>query len=256
MKLEPAFLFYMVKKFSEVDERIIPDETAKGIVSVHLKRYGFAKDFCESKTVLDIACGTGYGTYDLAPFVQKIVGADRSFEAIEYARQRYAHPNASYEIMDACQMNFPDQSFDVVCSFETIEHVEPVEAYLKEVVRVLKKGGAYLVSTPCATQTTQSPENPFHIQEWSPSDFRKLLASYFDSVELFGQKRKESTLHRVLRKLDPWNFHAKIRAPHFTNTLSRMTGTAGFSEMDLNDFDIVREDFKRADYIIGIGRLK
>lgn len=238
------------------DERIVPDETAKGIVSVHLKRYEFAKDFCESKTVLDIACGTGYGTHYLAPFAKQIVGADRSFEAIEYARRRYAHPNASFEIMDACQMNVPDHSFDVVCSFETIEHVAPVETYLAEVVRVLKKGGIYLMSTPCVTQTTQNPTNPFHVQEWSPADFRTLLASYFDSVELFGQKRKESTLHRFLRKLDPWNLHAKIRAPRFTNTLSRMTGTIGFEEMSLNDFEIVREDFKRADYILGVARLK
>ena len=240
------------KKSIDWDERIVPDKTAKGIDSVHLKRYGFAQDFCESKTVLDIARGSGHGTHYFAPFVKKIIGADRSSEAIEYARRRYAHPNISFEVMDACNMNFPDHTFDVVCSFETIEHVEQVETYLREVVRVLKNGGIYLVSTPCVTKTTGNPKNPFHFQEWSPSDFRRLLSLYFDSIQLFGQKRKESIFHRVLRKLDPWNLHAKIHAPRFTNTLSRMTGTTGFSEMDLNDFDLLEEDFKGADYIIGL----
>ncbi len=126
---------------SEFDERIIPDETAKGVVSIHLKRYAFAKDFCDSKTVLDIACGSGYGTYYLATSVKKIIGVDCSSEAIEYARRRYAHPNASFEVMDACNMRFPDHTFDVVCSFETIEHVEQVEAYLQQVARVLKNDG-------------------------------------------------------------------------------------------------------------------
>ena len=241
------------QKSIDWDERIVPDETAKGIVSVHLKRYVFAKDFCESKTVLDIACGSGYGTHYLAPFVKKIIGVDRSSETIEYARKRYAHPNASFEVMDACNLSFADHCFDVVCSFETIEHVEQVETYLREVVRVLKKDGLYLVSTPCVAKTTENPKNPFHFQEWSPSDFRKLLASYFESIQLFGQKRKESALHRILRKLDLWNLHAKIHAPRFTNTLSRATGTTAFAEMELSDFDIVEDDFKRADYILGIG---
>ena len=206
------------------------------------------------KTVLDIACGTGYGTYYLAPFVQKIIGADCSPEAIEYAHSRYAHPNGSFEIMNANQLTFPNRNFDVVCSFETIEHLKEVETYLQEIVRVLKDGGIYLVSTPCVSQTTNHPNNPFHFKEWSCEDFRKLLSRYFDSVQLFGQKRKESALHRFLRKLDPWNLHAKIRVPHLTNTLSRMTGTAGFSEMEIADFDIAEEDFQNADYIIGICR--
>ena len=57
-------------------------------------------------------------------------------------------------------------------------------------------------------------------------------------------------IHRILKM----GGKLKIRVPHFTNTLSRMTGTAGFSEMEIADFDIAKEDFQNADYIIGICR--
>ena len=236
---------------NQFDERIIPDQTDKGIISIHLKRYAFARPFCESKKVLDLACGSGYGTHYLAPFVKQIVGVDCSEEAVEYGRRRYAHPSVTFEVMDACNLSFPDGYFDVVCSFEAIEHVRNFETYLAEVRRVLKHDGIYFVSTPCVSKTTEHPENPFHFQEWSPPDFRKLLERYFSSVRLYGQKRKESMLHRILRKADPWNLHAKLKFPRLTNTLSRMTGTTGFAEMGLSDFEIVEENFKAADYVIG-----
>jgi len=46
-------------------ERIVPDESAPGIVALHLKRYVFAEPYCEGRTVLDAACGAGYGSAQL-----------------------------------------------------------------------------------------------------------------------------------------------------------------------------------------------
>ena len=69
-------------------ERIVPDETARGIVAIHLRRYAFAQAYCEGKEVLDAACGVGYGSVALAETAARVVGADVDANAIAYARGR------------------------------------------------------------------------------------------------------------------------------------------------------------------------
>ena len=128
-----------------------------------------------------------------------------------------------------------------------------METYLGEMARVLRPGGVYLVSTPCAARTTQKPENPFHYQEWSPADFEQLLGRYFQSVKLFGQKRKQTALHRFLKKADVFNLHKRLPLPTLiTKGLACVAGTTPFSEMGLRDLEIVERDFKGADYIVGL----
>lgn len=237
---------------SNFQERIIPDETEKGIIAVHMKRYVFAEEACRNKDVLDVACGTGYGAFHLSGSAKSVIGVDCSEKAISYASRRYQRPNVSFCIMDACSLSFPDESFDAICSFETIEHLADVETYLGEMARVLRPGGVYLVSTPCAARTTQKPENPFHYQEWSPADFEQLLGRYFQSVKLFGQKRRQTALHRILQKTDIFKLRKRFRFSLLTKSISSAVGTTPFVEMGLEDLEIVEDDFKGADYIIGL----
>lgn len=236
----------------DFDERIIPDETEKGIIATHLKLYVFAGEFCRLRRVLDVACGSGYGTHYLAAIAREAIGVDRSREAIEYAVKRYVHPRATFAVMDACALTFQDQTFDVVCSFETIEHLEDVETYLAEVRRVLKSDGLYLVSTPWVQRTTDSPENPFHHREWSPTDFKALLDKYFASVKLFSQRRKQTVLHRLLQKADVFHLRTKIGIPSLTRSVSYAVGTTPFMDMSLDDFDIVEGDLNGATRTIGV----
>ena len=237
---------------TDFDERIVPDETEKGIVSAHLKRYVFAGQFSRSKQVLDAACGVGYGTYYLASSAERVFGVDRSQEAISYAQKRYSHPRAVYMAMDASALTFDDQSFDVVCSFETIEHLTDAQAHLESVRRVLKKNGLYLVSTPYVRQTTNSPGNSFHVQEWSPGDFEKLLGGHFALVRLYGQKRRQTVLHRLLQKADVLNLRSKIRLPSLSRTLAQVVRTTPFQDMGLEDLEIVENNFKGALWTIGV----
>lgn len=233
-------------------ERIVPDETERGILAVHMKRYVFAEEACRNKEVLDVACGTGYGAFHLSSLAKSVIGVDCSEEAISYASRRYQGPNVSFSIMDACFLSFPKESFDTICSFETIEHLSDVETYLGEMIRVLKKDGMYFVSTPCVMQTTQKPENPFHRHEWAPSDFEGLLRKYFRVIKLYGQRRKQTTLHRMLQKADIFKLRKKFHFPLLTKSLSGIVGTTPFAEMNLKDLEIVEGDFNRADYIIGV----
>ena len=234
------------------DERIISDESDRGIVSIHVKRYEFARPFCEGKRVLDVACGTGYGSDYLGITAKEVIGVDISGEAIEYAQKKYAKENVSFRIMDACRLEFPDQFFQVICSFETIEHLSEVETYLIQIKRVITLGGLYFVSTPLAKETTLRAENPFHHQEWAPRDFEHLLKRHFTSVKLFGQRRKQTGLHRFLQKLDFLSLHKKFRLSFFTKTLSHASGTTPFAHMELEDIEIVENDLKQALYLVAV----
>ena len=74
------------------DERLVPDDSAKQhiIYDEHLIRYELAKEFVKDKTVLDIACGSGYGTKILAEAgAREVEGIDISEEAIISARKNY-----------------------------------------------------------------------------------------------------------------------------------------------------------------------
>ena len=183
-------------------ERIVPDETPPGPLAIHEKRYLFALTYCAGKRVLDGACGVGYGTALLADRAAEVVGVDIDADSIAYARSRYARPNIEFRVDDLTAPELDDRSFDVVCSFETIEHVPDREAYLAHVVRVLRDDGLFVVSTPRADETTGSPDNPYHFVEYSRRDFQALLSRRFGKVELFGQRRLQTKRHRALQRLD------------------------------------------------------
>src|SRR5207245_1239093 len=143
-------------------ERIVPARTSPGILALHLKRYEFALGWCESADVLDAACGVGYGSAFLAEVARRVVGVDRSPEALAYARSEYARPNVEFVEGDLLTLPLPDGEFDVVCAFEAIEHVDDQRGFLREAARVLRAGGTMLVSTPRVERTEREPANPFH----------------------------------------------------------------------------------------------
>jgi SAM-dependent methyltransferase len=183
-------------------ERIDPDASEPGIVAIHLKRYDFAAALCERRRVLDAACGIGYGSARLGDVAATVLGVDIDEASIATARERYGRPNVSFERMDVTDLALPDRAFDVVCSFETIEHVQDPERAIAEAARVLAPDGVYVASTPWVATTTHAPANPFHLVELAPSEFATLLRGRFASVDLLGQSRLESQRHRLLRRLD------------------------------------------------------
>ncbi|MCS7071715.1 MAG: class I SAM-dependent methyltransferase, partial [Anaerolinea sp.] len=139
-------------------ERIVPDETLAGIVAIHLKRYAFARAYASGKRVLDVACGVGYGSRYLADAAASVIGVDVDAAAIAYARRRYGDSDrVQFMQGDALNLPFSDRTFDVICSFETIEHVPDAHRFLSEVRRLLAPGGVFIVSTPAARRSTSSP---------------------------------------------------------------------------------------------------
>lgn len=229
-------------------ERIVPDDTEPGVVALHLKRYVFAEPWCRGKDVLDLACGVGYGSAHLAVAARTVVGVDRDGGAIDYARTRYPARNVEYVAADATALPFAAASFDTVCSFETIEHLPDRDAYLTEVVRVLRPQGTYIVSTPHAQRTIEAPDNPYHHVELDRGDFEALLRRYFANVELYGQRRLRTRRHTLMRRLDVLGLRRRLT---FLRAASALLGTAATADVTLDGIAI-DDDLDRASELVAV----
>jgi O-antigen biosynthesis protein len=176
-------------------ERVVLGRSAGLVENEHLARYRFAAKLVQGKLVADIACGTGYGTLLLAKAgAQSVHGMDISADVIASNRERLNAPNVTFSVANAEHLSLiPDGEYDVVISFETIEHLPNVEPYLDEMVRVLRPGGIFLVSTPDKRIASVMhfflghPRNPFHVREYDERELIHLLSSRFQIEAIFGQ---------------------------------------------------------------------
>ncbi|WP_313801740.1 glycosyltransferase [Cytobacillus sp.] len=176
-------------------ERFIPDSKIDNEIEYeHIQRYYSVTDLVKGKTVLDAACGEGYGSNTLAQYAHFVYGIDIDEETIEHARKKYNTENIRFFNSSIDRLPFEDNSIDVVISFETIEHVneELQNKFLFEIKRVLKKDGLLIMSTPNKKiySDYRKYSNPFHMKEFYIEEFRKFLESQFEHVELFFQYKE------------------------------------------------------------------
>lgn len=179
-----------MKKINFTGERAYSSNIKQSIIEEHVKRYKFAKDFVKDKVVLDLACGTGFGSKILSKEAKQVIGGDISREAIDFAKENHQEDNIEFKILDANNTKLPSDSFDVIISFETIEHVEDYKEYIKECKRVLKEDGIFICSTPNKTissPVTRKPLNPFHVFELKQKDFIEMMDTYFSQEDIYGQ---------------------------------------------------------------------
>ncbi|PTQ09115.1 hypothetical protein CLG96_14765 [Sphingomonas oleivorans] len=154
----------------------------------HLHRYAICRESVAGKRVLDLACGTGYGSALLAQAGAEVTGVDISPEAIRMAKKRYG-ADVIFAIADCYDLPFADDTFDVVVANEMIEHVENHDGLIKEAKRVLTDGGLFLVSTPNKPiYNRYKAPNVFHVSEMEVGEFRRLLTRHFREVHLTGTR--------------------------------------------------------------------
>ncbi len=165
-------------------------EDLNGVLE-HWNRYLSVLEFCRGKDVLDAACGTGYGSSLLAREARSVIGLDISNDVIQKASVEYPRTNLKFRVGNVTEMPLPESSIDVVLSFETIEHIpfESQRAFLKEVKRVLRPNGFFIVSTPCHEKSAENVHgNPFHLGEMELPVFKKILSQEFPCVEIYTQR--------------------------------------------------------------------
>jgi len=171
-------------------ERFVP-ELVREIWYEHWHRYAFALPFVTGRRVLDCACGEGYGSRLLATRAERVTGLDLSARAVEHARRRYGDRGNLYFLEGECTaLPFPDGAFDVVVSFETLEHIAGQEAMLAEFRRVLGPEGLLVLSSPDrrAYSDERGFENEFHVRELYRDELIELVSRHFPAWRLFGQK--------------------------------------------------------------------
>jgi ubiquinone/menaquinone biosynthesis C-methylase UbiE len=178
------------------DERVIEGLHYGWLMRDHLARYHCAAPYCRGKRVLDVATGTGYGANILRKEgAAEVVAVDRERRALDYGAKRYGTDGLRWVQADAYAVPFGSE-FDVVVSFETIEHLKEPEKFVVECKRLVKPGGLFLVSTPLSVGGPMCSE--FHEREFSREEFESLLGRHFPRFELFGQRRELSMMLKPL----------------------------------------------------------
>ncbi len=165
----------------------------------HVARYQWAAAFVRpGDTVLDAACGLGYGSYFLQTGTEAActLGIDGSAYAIDYARENFSAivPGLEFRegFLPGALASIPDHSVDVVVSFETLEHVDDNLALLAEFHRVLTPAGRIVVSVPndWSDETGEDP-NPFHVHVYTLERLRRELGAHFILEKLVAQSASQ-----------------------------------------------------------------
>jgi SAM-dependent methyltransferase len=162
----------------------------------HKARYRWAVDVLRDVRgpVVDIACGSGYGSHMLAEAGHAVIGIDTSESAVAEAARVHRHASLTFRRGDAEDLSdFADASIAAVVSFETIEHLHRPRTFLAEIHRVLAPGGVLLLSTPNRLLASTmypvrgKPNNPYHVFEYTLNEFKDDVLAHFPGGLLRGQ---------------------------------------------------------------------
>ncbi len=171
-------------------------------------RYEWAAGFVEGCRVAEVGCGGGHGTAQLsAAGATHVDGFDIDAVAVSHAQSTHGSDRLAFHAAPADALPVEDDSYDLVVSLETIEHIEDDLGYIREVSRMIRAGGTLLCSTPNRLVTNpgktihDKPFNAHHIREYTAEELRKQLSQCFSSVELLGQSPYRSTYVKRLEGL-------------------------------------------------------
>ncbi|HUY31741.1 MAG TPA: class I SAM-dependent methyltransferase [Pirellulales bacterium] len=185
----------------------------------HMARYEYAAALAVDRVVVDVACGNGMCARHLSEGgARRVDGFDLSPEAVREATLAAATlENVCLQVADAARLPVRDAAYDLFVSFETIEHIDGDRAFLAEVVRVLKPGGAFLCSTPNrslldpGTSIRDKPFNPFHAREYTLEELEPLLRHYFASVNWLGQSFYGRSYCKILNRIGRFSPKLAVR---------------------------------------------
>jgi SAM-dependent methyltransferase len=211
-------------------ERTLPDVPEENYwYRRHLAVYRWIADRCDGLRVVDLACGEGYGSAVLAEHAAEVTGVDANPEAHEHARLRYSVPGLRFEraLVEEWDAGAP---CDAIVFLQTIEHVTEPATLLRRFTQLLAPGGVAYVSTP--NRLTLAPPgadrsgNPWHVREYTPSEYRELIAPVFGGIELLGLfHARKLRAHELALRLGWDRVHPalKITKPFYSRFVPAIT---------------------------------
>lgn len=132
-----------------------------------------------SGDVLEIGTGMGYGIEVVAPAAASYTTIDKSEPELGELPA-----NVTFSRMQVPPIGFGDEMFDHVLSFQVIEHIKADKEFVREVARVLRRGGTFILTTPNAPMSLT--RNPWHVREYRAEELKALLKPHFSRVECYG----------------------------------------------------------------------
>lgn len=193
-------------------ERLDDDHALYGPdLARHRSAYLYAIQCAQAKSagfgrILDLGCGNGYGSAELADACGSVVALDRIAPD-----QQHRRDSLQYVRADLAGVPLARRSFDLVVSFQVIEHLDDPSVYLDAIAASMRSDGTALITTPNLVQS--DGVNPFHVHEYEASELKKLLERHFGHVEMLGvgmspeaSRYQADRLRRIRRimKLDPF----------------------------------------------------
>lgn len=179
-----------------------------------------AQSVKKSDVVLDSGCGSGYGTDYLAGLTDgDVFGNDYEEKVISANQKKYDKKNLHFVNENNNKLSFSDNFFNVITSFEVIEHVDDYNYYLLELKRVLKNDGILIIATPNKDYYSPGLKKPViisHKKEFYPHEFAELFQDKFSAYELYGKFFTESGLEKYQRLQE--NIRGKVK---LTRVLAR-----------------------------------
>lgn len=227
-------------ELNNTGERILLEKETPLMIARHFSAYKFCRDYVKDRDILDIGCGQGYGSNYLAGFARQVTGIDYNQEVIDYARDKYRNNNLTFEVLNVKDFACLKKQFDIICSFQVIEHIADAAKLLSDISSLLNYNGTFICSTPNrldASPGSIKPLNKFHIKEYLLTEFREILKTSFKDVKIFGLKRgKRLNFYRRLKKSGVFNL-----LPTSINPVKRF-----YESIDSDDFIIVKDKLDTA----------
>jgi SAM-dependent methyltransferase len=241
----------MTELLINTGERILLEKETPLMIARHFCAYRFAKDYADNKKILDIGCGEGYGTHYLSAAAKEAIGIDYDEGIINYAKSKYIRNNLKFKVFDIKELRNLDSKFDLICSFQVIEHLREPAIFLNNIRDLLTEDGVFICSTPNrldASPHSDTPHNKFHIKEYLFPEYRRLLEKYFIIEDMRGLKRGgKLNFYRRLKKIGLFNF-----LPPNIDPVKRF-----YNRIDDRHFIIVEDKLNTAlDFIAVCSRLK
>ena len=199
-----------MKEINNTGERILLAKETPLMIARHFCAYKYAQSFVKGKEVLDIGCGEGYGSDFLASSAKSVLGIDYDLAVIDYAKDKYHKAGLEFSVMDIKNLDSLSRKFDVICSFQNIEHIQDTGNLLKNIAGLLYDNSVFICST-CnirdASLGSKVPANKFHVKEYWADEFKELLEGHFKEVRIFGLRRGIALqFNRRLKKIGLFNF--------------------------------------------------
>ena len=159
-------------------ERVSREASDNYVFQRSLLAYHYAAEII-SGNVLEIGTGTGYGVEILAPRCDRFTTVDKFLDPTVPSVA-----NCERLQMSVPPIGFASGSFDYVVCFQVIEHIKNDTEFVREVARVLRPGGKFIVSTPNAPMSLT--RNPWHVREYTAEELKKLLSKEFSQIDMMG----------------------------------------------------------------------